>query len=64
VNVLGDVVLSLDTAARQAGERRYSLRDEARVLLVHGVLHLLGYDHEEGEPKGDERKLAVAACSS
>lgn len=49
VNVLGDVVISLDTAARQAAERRYVLLDEARVLLVHGVLHLLGYDHEEGE---------------
>jgi ssRNA-specific RNase YbeY (16S rRNA maturation enzyme) len=49
INVLGDVVLSLDTAARQAAERSYSLTDEARVLLVHGVLHLLGYDHEEGE---------------
>ena len=48
VNVLGDVVISLDTAARQAAERRYRLLDEARVLLVHGVLHLLGYDHEEG----------------
>ena len=48
VNVLGDVVISVDTAARQAAERRYGLRDEARVLLVHGVLHLLGFDHEDG----------------
>ncbi len=47
--MLGDVVISLDTAARQAAERRYALLDEARVLLVHGVLHLMGYDHEEGE---------------
>jgi rRNA maturation RNase YbeY len=46
--MLGDVVISLDTAARQAQERGYTLIDEARVLLVHGVLHLLGYDHEEG----------------
>jgi rRNA maturation RNase YbeY len=49
VAVLGDVVVSLDTAARQAEERRYSLRDECRVLLVHGVLHLFGFDHELGE---------------
>ena len=48
VNVLGDVVISLDTAARQAAERGCGLRDEARVLLVHGVLHLFGFDHEEG----------------
>lgn len=49
INVLGDVVISLDTAGRQAAERGYGLLDESRVLLVHGVLHLLGYDHEEGE---------------
>lgn len=49
MNVLGDVVISVDTTARQAAERGYTLLDEARVLLVHGVLHLLGYDHEEGE---------------
>lgn len=47
--MLGDVVISLDTAARQAAERGQSLLDESRVLLVHGVLHLLGYDHEESE---------------
>jgi len=44
--ILGDVVISLDTAARQAAERRLSLATEVRTLLVHGVLHLLGYDHE------------------
>lgn len=44
--VLGDVVISLETAARQAAERGHALDHEARVLLVHGVLHLLGYDHE------------------
>lgn len=47
--VLGDVIISLETAARQAEERGHSLDHEARVLLVHGVLHLLGYDHEEDE---------------
>jgi probable rRNA maturation factor len=44
--VLGDVVISLDTAARQARERRVSVAHEVRTLLIHGVLHLLGYDHE------------------
>jgi probable rRNA maturation factor len=48
VNLLGDIVISLDTAARQAKERNHSLHDECRILLVHGVLHLLGYDHENG----------------
>lgn len=43
---LGDVVISLATAARQAADRRIALADEVTTLLVHGVLHLLGYDHE------------------
>jgi rRNA maturation RNase YbeY len=45
-SLLGDVVISLDTAARQAAARDASVGDEVRVLLVHGILHLLGYDHE------------------
>jgi probable rRNA maturation factor len=44
--VLGDVVISLDTAARQARECRVPTDAEVRTLLIHGVLHLLGYDHE------------------
>ena len=44
--LLGDVVISLDTARRQARERGESLGREADRLLVHGLLHLLGYDHE------------------
>ncbi|MFI5366578.1 MAG: rRNA maturation RNase YbeY [Candidatus Binatia bacterium] len=44
--VLGDVVISLDTAARQARRRTKSVAAEVRTLLIHGVLHLLGYDHE------------------
>ena len=45
--VLGDLVISVETAARQAIERGHSLDEELRILLVHGLLHLLGYDHEE-----------------
>ena len=44
--LLGDVVISLDTAARQATQRRVRLDVEVRALLTHGILHLLGYDHE------------------
>ena len=44
--MLGDVVISLDTAARQAAARGATPADEVRVLLAHGILHLLGYDHE------------------
>lgn len=44
--MLGDVVIALPTAARQARERGLAVADEVRTLLIHGVLHLLGYDHE------------------
>lgn len=44
--LLGDVVISVDTARRQAAERGHSLAVEGDRLLVHGLLHLLGYDHE------------------
>jgi probable rRNA maturation factor len=45
-DLLGDVVISVDTAARQATERGVSVAAEVRTLLTHGILHLLGYDHE------------------
>lgn len=43
--VLGDIVLSLPTASRQAREKQRSLLDELTMLLAHGLLHLLGIDH-------------------
>ena len=45
-DLLGDVIISLDTAARQANARGIAPADEVRTLLAHGILHLLGYDHE------------------
>lgn len=45
-HMLGDVVISLPTAVRQAKEAGRSIDDELALLLVHGVLHLCGYDHE------------------
>lgn len=45
--LLGDVVISLKTAERQAAERSRPLSDELARLLAHGLLHLLGHDHEE-----------------
>ncbi len=46
--LLGDVVIAAPTARRQAAALGHGLRVELRRLLVHGVLHLLGYDHERG----------------
>ena len=45
--ILGDVVISVETAQRQAHEQGHSLTNELQILLIHGVLHLLGYDHEQ-----------------
>jgi probable rRNA maturation factor len=56
--VLGDVVISLDTAARQARRHAVSVADEVRTLLIHGVLHLLGYDHERS-PAAARRMRAM-----
>ena len=44
---LGDIVISIDYATRQAKEFEVSLDDEIKRLLVHGCLHLLGYEHED-----------------
>jgi probable rRNA maturation factor len=44
--MLGDVVISVETAHRQAMEHQFSLEQELVLLLIHGTLHLLGYDHE------------------
>jgi probable rRNA maturation factor len=49
--LLGDVVISLDTALRQAKGRKRPLEAEVRWLLAHGVLHLCGYDHATPDDK-------------
>jgi probable rRNA maturation factor len=46
LQLLGDVIISVDKAREQAKERGRSLNEEMTTLLIHGVLHLLGYDHE------------------
>jgi probable rRNA maturation factor len=55
----GDLAVSLDTAARQAAEHGHALKDEVRILLLHGLLHLAGEDHETdaGEMAAREREL-------
>lgn len=53
-DLLGDVVISIDTAKRQAPEHSRSTSAEIRFLLAHGVLHLVGYDHVT---KAEERRM-------
>lgn len=49
---LGDVVIAPEVAERQAAELGHTIEHELDVLLVHGVLHLLGYDHEAEDDAG------------
>lgn len=55
----GDLAVSLDTAGRQAAEHGHTVTDEVRVLLLHGLLHLAGLDHEtdRGEMAAREAEL-------
>jgi len=53
---LGDIVISVPVAARQAREKGHSLDREMRLLAIHGFLHLLGYDHFAGIEE-EERKV-------
>ena len=64
---IGDVILSIDTARRQASQRRHALLAELTMLLAHGLLHLIGYDHqtdaEEREMADLTRDLQAAAIA-
>jgi probable rRNA maturation factor len=59
---LGDIVICVDQARRQAADEKHSLATEVRYLLVHGVLHALGYDHEtdQGEMNAIEGSIREA----
>jgi probable rRNA maturation factor len=52
--LLGDVILALETCRREADEQGKSLAHHTAHLVVHGVLHLLGWDHEEDEVEAEE----------
>ncbi|RMF89271.1 MAG: rRNA maturation RNase YbeY [Nitrospinota bacterium] len=55
-SLLGDIVISLETADRQAQAAGHSLQTEVRLLLIHGLLHLLGYDHERSLQEAEEMR--------
>ncbi len=59
---LGEIIISVDTLERQAVEIGHSPKEEFYRLLVHGFLHLLGYDHERGEEEEKIMKSKEDEC--
>lgn len=60
--LLGDVVISVETARRQASRRKRELEAELRMLLAHGLLHLLGWDHQTDEEDRLMKARTRALC--
>ena len=65
--LLGDVIISVDKAAAQAKEQRRTFEQEMVTLLIHGIVHLLGYDHERSAREARrmrrlEKKMARQLC--
>ena len=56
---LGDIVISVEQAQRQAEENGLTLDNEIQQLILHGVLHLCGYDHETDDGEMNKRELAL-----
>ncbi|MEI6484728.1 MAG: rRNA maturation RNase YbeY [Sphingomonadales bacterium] len=62
--LLGDLVMAAQTVQREAGEKGWRLADYVQHLIVHGTLHLLGYDHELGAWEAEQMEtLERAACA-
>jgi probable rRNA maturation factor len=53
--ILGDIIISVETAARDAETGRLDFMDELEFLLIHGLLHLLGYEHENTDAEEAQR---------
>ena len=62
--LLGDIVLARETCAREAQEKAISIADHATHLIVHGTLHLVGYDHGDDASAGAMEALEVKALAS
>lgn len=63
--LLGDIVLARETCAREAEEKAISFNHHLAHLIVHGTLHLIGHDHEEGEVEAEHmEELEVKALAS
>jgi probable rRNA maturation factor len=61
---LGEVIVSYPKAAEQAAERKHPVEDELALLVVHGVLHLLGYDHDKPTREREMRSLEQRVLSA
>jgi probable rRNA maturation factor len=62
--LVGDLILAAETVVREAGEKGWAVADYVGHLVVHGTLHLLGYDHETGEWEAEQMEaLERAACA-
>lgn len=62
--LLGDIILAAETCIREAAEKGWSNAAYAQHLIVHGLLHLLGYDHEQGDHDAAAMEaLETAACA-
>ena len=58
-NTLGDIVISVEQAARQASENNLDFETEIKQLILHGILHLCGYDHETDDGEMNVRELRL-----
>ena len=58
-NNLGDIIISAEQAARQAAENNLALEQEIKQLILHGILHLCGYDHETDSGEMNRRELEL-----
>ena len=58
-NYLGDIVISVEQAERQAKDNKLSLENEIQQLILHGLLHLCGYDHETDDGEMNKRELEL-----
>ena len=63
-HLMGDVVISTVTAKRQASEHGLTLEEEIVLLLIHGTLHLLGFDHERSDEEAHMKKKTQELFSS
>ncbi|MAS86945.1 MAG: rRNA maturation RNase YbeY [Micavibrio sp.] len=58
-NYIGDIAISIDTIKREASEQKKAIKDHILHMVIHGALHLLGYDHEEDEMAEEMEALEI-----